>query len=220
MIALSQSELLAAPCNKSLAGCLLVICLLALPTQGWAQGWCTSDGIPISFDTRRGAVELDDVKVKEVIGTKDDDFDVNLGASSVQPVNFSAGSLRVTTLSATAFPDNGVRTNQIDRSENRVWSTEYPKGMYEFANKNDLQVDIQISVISGQATHVTGGSASSVSVSVANAGVSPRWHGGKTNSLKSLEGDLNIHYWNLQLLTLEGIHRATIDVCVTIRGNI
>ena len=60
---------------------------------------------------------------------------------------------------------------------------EFDKGDYEFADKSDLQLDIQVSVINNQITHVSG-AASSATIESFDSGIDIKWHGGKRNFLK------------------------------------
>ena len=89
---------------------------------------------------------------------------------------------------------------------------------YVFDNRNDLDVEIIINVTGDEANHISGGSSSRVSLVVEEGNVSDSWYG-RSNSLKRLRGRLDFRFTDIELLALAGIHRATLGVCVNIRGK-
>lgn len=204
--------------RKAPAGLLLALLLLLSPSTLWAQVVCDNDGIAVEFDDN--PIELRDVNVKEITGNKRDEVEVVLANPGVQFGNVNAGVFTVNSLSVSAFPDNGISFADIYRDEGRAWTAEYPKRMYEFADKNDLILEFSVTVNGGEASHVFGGAASTVSMSVSDAGIKAKFHGGKIKSLKKLEGDLDFRIFDLLNLTAAGVHRASISLCVNVRGNI
>lgn len=207
--------------SKTLAIYSLAFLLLLLPLDSFAQIACDNDGVAVVFDTNGGVVELNDINVREITGNRSDDFDVSLGVAPTQVANYSTGSLRANGLpSSTTFPDNGVNTAQIDRAEKNIWKATYPKGMYEFNKKGDLIVEFEVTVMGGQASHIIAGPVSVVSMSIADAGIDAKWHGGKPVSLKELKGNLDFQLTGLAQSSLAGIHRADVSLCVNVRGTI
>ena len=223
MTALSTTPpVLKKPTRLKTSAALLLTCFFVVVSSAiQAQIVCDNDGIEVEFDERNGVVELKEVKVKQIAGgNNDDDREVSLGGSALQTVNYSGGALTVNGLNVSAFPDNGIGSNSIFRSDRNVWTASYPKGMYEFANKNDLILEFEISVAGGQASHIVVGPSSSASVSIDSADIDAKFHGGNPKSLKQLRGDLNFVFTNLLQLTTAGTHRADVSLCVNVRGTI
>ena len=197
---------------------LLALLLLLLSSQSHAQVVCDNDGIAVQFQNT--SIELDDVKVKEITGNRRDELEVAMANPGTQFGNVSAGVFTVNSLNVSAFPDNGITFGQVDRSERNIWVAKYPKNMYSFANKNDLVLEFQVTVSGGEASHIIVGPSSSVAMSIADAGIDAKFHGGKQKSLKQLQGDLDFRIYDLLNLTAAGIHRANVSLCVNVRGNI
>lgn len=204
--------------NIAPAAALLAAMLLLLSGAAHAQIVCDNDGIAVQFDDN--PVELKDVKVKEITGDKDDELEVVLANPGVQFGNMNAGVFTVSSLNVSAFPDNGITFGEIYRDEGNAWKAEYPKHMYDFADKSDLYLEFEVTVIGGEASHVFVGSASTVSMSITDAGIDAKFHGGKPRSLKQLRGDLDFRIFDLLNLTTAGVHRANISLCVNVRGHI
>ncbi len=200
------------------AASLLALLLLLLSSESYAQIVCDNDGIAVQF--KKNTIELKDVAVKEITGNKRDELEVALANPGTQFGNVNAGVFTVNSLNISAFPDNGISFGQIDRSERNIWVAKYPKNMYSFANKNDLVLEFQVTVSGGEASHIIVGPTSSVAMSIADAGIDAKFHGGKTKSLKQLQGDLDFRIYNLLNLTAAGIHRANVSLCVNVRGNV
>ena len=199
---------------------LLASWLAFVSTPASAQLACDNDGIDIEFDEKRGSVELKDARVREITGNNRDDRDVSLGNVNRQRANFSGGAYRVDTLSLAAFPDEGIGFASFERDEGKVWRARYPKDLYQFADKDDLVLEIDISVQSGVSTHVVLGNDSWAAMSVEDIGIDAKFHGGKTKSLKELRGDLNFRFFDLLNVSAAGIHRADISICINVRGTI
>ncbi len=204
--------------HKAPAVLLLALLLLLLSSPSQAQIVCDNDGIAVEF--KKNVVELKDVKVKEITGDKHDDLEVMLANPGTQFGNVNAGVFTVNSLNISAFPDNGITFGEILRDEGNVWKAEYPKHMYDFADKNDLVLEFSVTVSGGEASHIFVGSASTVSMSIADAGIDAKFHGGNPKSLKQLQGDLDFRIYDLLNLTTAGIHRANVSLCVNVRGTI
>ncbi len=197
---------------------LSALLLLLLTSTSHAQVVCDNDGIAVQF--KNSTIELNDVRVREITGNRGDELEVALANPGRQFGNTSAGVFTVNSLTISAFPDNGISFAQIDRSEGRIWEANYPKNMYSFADKKDLVLEFQASVSGGEASHIIVGPASSVAMSIDDAGIKAKFHGGKIKSLKQLQGDLDFRIYDLLNLTAAGIHRANVSLCVNVRGNI
>lgn len=206
--------------RKTLAAMLLAFGLFAFPAQALAQISCDNDGIPIEWKLKKGVVQLKDPRVRDITGNNNDDRASVLGNPGIQNGLGSPGLVTVNSLGLGAFPDEGLGFREIEEEKRNVWKAEYPKGMYEFANKNDLILEIEVTVIGGQASHIVVGPTSSVAVSVEDAGIDAKFYGGNPKSLKQLRGDLDFAVYNLFQLSTAGIHRADISICVNVRGTI
>lgn len=206
--------------GKTPAAMLLAFCLLLLPVQSFAQISCDNDGVPIEWKLKKGVVQLKDPKVRDVTGNNNDDRESLLANPGVQNGQGSPGLVTVNSLNLGNFPDEGLGFRTIEEEKKNVWTAEYPKGMYEFANKNDLILEIEVTVIGGQASHVIVGPTSTVSMSVEGAGIDAKFHGGNPKSLKQLRGDLDFAVYDLFQLSTAGIHRADINICVNVRGTL
>jgi hypothetical protein len=202
------------------AAMLMTCALLAFSSTATAQLACNEDGVEIEFDDKRGAIELRDVRVREVTGNNKDDRDVMLANPGVQTASFNSGALTVNTLALAAFPDEGIAYNNIVRDEGKAWRARYPKGLYEFADEADLELDIEISVQGNLASHVLLGNSSWAAMSVQDAGIDVKFYGGKNKSLKQLRGDLSFQIFDLLNLTAAGVHRADLTMCINIRGTL
>lgn len=206
--------------GKTLAAMLLAFGLLVFPSPSLAQVSCDNDGIPVEWKLQRGVVQLKDPRVRDITGNNNDDRATVLANPGVQNSLGSPGLVTVNSLSLGNFPDEGLGFREIEQEKRNVWSARYPRGMYEFANKNDLMLEIEVTVIGGQASHVVVGPTSSVSMSVEDAGIDAKFYGGNPKSLKTLRGDLDFAVYDLFQLSTAGIHRADISICVNVRGTI
>lgn len=197
---------------------LLALSLLLLSSPSQAQIVCDNDGIAVEF--KKNTIELKDVKVKEISGDNDDEREEMLANPGTQFGSINAGVFTVNSLNISAFPDEGISFGEILRDEGNVWEAEYPKHMYDFADENDIVLEFSVTVSGGEASHIFVGSASTVSMSISDAGIDAKFHGGNPKSLKKLQGDLDFRIYDLLNLTAAGIHRANVSLCVNVRGNI
>lgn len=194
----------------------LLLLLLSIPTE--AQIACDNDGIVVEFN--KAQIELKDANVKEITGNNRDELELALPSPGVQSGNVNAGIFTVNSLNVSAFPDNGISFAQLDRTERNVWEANYPKRMYEFANRKDLVLEFSATVTGGESSHIILGPSSSVSMSVADAGIKAKFHGGNPKSLKQLRGTLDFRVFDLLNLSAAGTHRADVSICVNVRGTI
>ena len=158
--------------------------------------------------------------MRDITGDNDDDRESQLANPGVQNGIGSPGLVTVNSLSMAAFPDEGLGFREFEDEKGNVWKAKYPKGMYEFADENDLIIELEVTVIGGQASHVVVGPTSSVSMSVEDTDIDAKFHGGNPKSLKELKGDLGFTVYDLFQLSTAGIHRADISICVNVRGTI
>jgi len=199
----------------------LLAFLFLIPTSAIAQVLCDNDGIQVDFrNEQAGVVTLNDARTREITGSRQSDRAESVSASGFQTTNFVFGKMLVDSLNAATYPDNGIPIAEIDRASNNAWEINFNRGDYEFNNRNDLDVEVTITVSGGQATHVFQGNSSTVSLEVEDANLNTRWYNGGSNSLRRLQGSVNFRFSDLQQLGFAGIHRATVDICVNIRGQI
>ncbi|MBT8147519.1 MAG: hypothetical protein KJN90_11750 [Gammaproteobacteria bacterium] len=181
---------------------------------------CDTDGVPIEFRRlRNDSLELKDVKTKEIVGRNIKDSALSLGRPTSIYTSYEAGLVRVAGISIDDYPDIGLNLTRIDRQEPNVWEVNFPRGLYEFRKKNDLEVEMFIRVEGGQAAHIDQGPVSTVALEVEPGKMHETWWGG-TNSLRRLRGNLNFTFSNVTNLGVAGIHRARLNVCVNVRGNL
>jgi hypothetical protein len=196
---------------------LALFCYLSGETV--AQGVCDADGVEVVFKQQRGgAMELKDVKPKELLGKNFRDAEISLGQAGTHMASYVGGVMQVSSLDPNDFPDHGLSVGGFDRFERNIWEVEFPRGMYEFRNKKELMVEVIATVTGGRAVHVSG-SGSTVSLAVDEGRIQETWWGG-SNSLRRLQGDLYFYYADLLDLGMDGVHRATLDLCVNIRGHL
>ncbi len=203
----------------------LTLALLICPAVVQSQIACDNDGILVEFDEKNDVVELKKAKVQEIAGKgkkgkKGKDREVDLAHPGVQSGSAVGNRLIVNGLSISAFPDEGIPFAEVLRNERKVWKAEFPKGMYEFNDKDDLRLEFEVTTIDSEASHVVYGPSSSVSLSIHDAGIDAKFHGGNPKSLKQLEGELDFRYFDLLQLSAAGTHRAVISLCVNVRGTI
>ncbi|NKB31727.1 MAG: hypothetical protein GKR91_01340 [Pseudomonadales bacterium] len=218
-IVTNTSNVLLYKYKKTPVKVVLAFFLLVIPSLAQAQV-CDNDGIVVAFDENNGAVELRDVRVREITGNRRNDIDVSIVGPGIQSANWTGSEYAVNGLSSSAFPDNGIGSSQVRRRERRVWEARFPRGMYEFNNRNNLNLELVVTVAGGQASHINGGAASVVTLAVADLGTNAQWYGGNPRSLRRLRGHLQFRYTDFMQLSMAGIHRADVSVCVNVRGNI
>lgn len=206
--------------RETLAATLLAFCLLLVSLPALAQVSCDNDGIPVEWKLKKGVLQLNDPRVRDITGDNDRDRASQLANPGLQYGQGSPGLVTVNGLGLGAFPDEGLSFREIEEVKRNIWTADYPRGMYEFANKNDLILEIEVTVIGGQASHVVVGPSSSVSMSVEDAGIKAKFYGGNPKSLKQLRGNLDFTVYDLFQLSTAGIHRADISICVNVRGTI
>jgi hypothetical protein len=199
---------------------VLLALLLILPASAIAQSLCNDDGIQVVFrNEQAGVVTLRDARTREITGSRNSNRSESVSTAGVQSTNFAAGKIRVDTLDSSAFPDNGIPLATIDRASNNAWEINFARGEFVFDDRSDLDVEVTIAVAGGEASHLFGGSNSTVSLAAEEGNLKTRWYNG-TNSLRRLRGNVNFHFSNLQQLGFAGVHRATIDICVNIGGTL
>jgi len=203
--------------SKTLAG-LLPAFLFAGSIQ--AQGLCDADGVAVEFvSARGGAISLRQAKTKELVGKNVRAGTIELNFNGTLRTNFRGGVLRAQGLDVDDFPDLNISSNSFERAEQNAWEVNFPRGLYQFRNKNDLQVEMIINVMGGQASHVNQGNTSTVPLAVDIDNYHEVWWG-NSNSLRRLRGSMNFTYSDFENISLSGEHRATVEVCVNIRGNL
>lgn|GEM_PF-4339608 len=198
---------------------VLPLMLLSIHMPETLAQACDVDGVQVEFlRLRNDSLELKEVKAKEIVGRNIKDSALSLGRPAGFYANYEAGLVRVSGITSDDYPDLGLGLARIDRREPNVWEVNFPRGMYEFEKKNDLEIEMFITVEGGQASHIDKGPASTVALEVEPGKVHELWWGG-TNSLRRLRGNLNFTFSNLTDLGAAGIHRAQLNVCVNVRGN-
>lgn len=205
------------PANTPAAFALAL--LLFTSAESWAQA-CDIDGVPVEFSRLRGgALVLQDVKAKEIVGKNRPDQSVNLAPAPQLTTNRVNGVLHVQGLDENDYPDGGFAAVGFDRKLANIWEANFPRGLYEFRRKSDLRVVLVISVPGGEAVHVTEGGTSTVALDVSEGMIHEGWWGG-SSSLKRLQGNLEFTFSDMQKLARAGVHRANVNVCVNIRGHL
>lgn len=200
---------------------LLAFWMLFYANTSAAQLACLNDGVTIDFQDRGGSVNLRDVRVREITGNRRRNRSVELNGPGTLDGIAAPGSISINSLSQAAFPDEGIPGADFTRRSRRVWEARFPRGLYEFNNRGQLELDIEVTAIGGQAAHVSGGSNSIASVDVTSRGVQTQWYGGGSpHSLRRLRGTLEFEYSDLEQLALSGTHRVRLSICVTVTGNI
>ena len=192
--------------------------LLFSPSVLNAQIACDNDNVEVEFTRLKGGVlTLNDVKTREITGANNADASIAVRNPGSLSSNYGGGVIYVDGLDAGNFPGSNILQSTIDRRANHIWEADFPKGLYEFRNKRDLRIEVFITVTDGQASHITAGHASAVTLDVDEEKVHEIWWNG-SDSLRKVWGGLTFSYSDLRQLTMAGIHRANIDVCVNIRG--
>ncbi len=193
--------------------------LLFSSTRSSAQS-CDSDGVSVEFSrTRGGALSLQDVRTKELTGNNWQDQSVRLASAPELTARVSNAVLIARGLDESDYPLDEFVGVRFDRKLPNIWEVNFPRNLYEFQNKSDLRVEVILTVSAGKAVHVTEGGTSSVALDVQEGMIHEIWWGG-SNSLKTVRGNLEFTFSDIQKLARAGIHRADLNVCVNIRGHL
>lgn len=162
---------------------------------------------------------LQDVRTKELAGNNQSEQSRSLGTGPALTAVNRNGVLVAEGLDESDFPLDGLGLVRFDRKLPNIWEANFPRGLYEFRDKDDLRVEVILTVSSGEAVHVIEGSVSSVTLDVQEGMLHDVWWGG-SNSLKTLRGNLEFTFSDIQKLARAGVHRADLNVCVNIRGHL
>lgn len=194
----------------------LVLCLSG-PGITQAQV-CSVDGVQLEFSRLRGgALGLQAVKARELTGTKPARQAHPIQTTQNLTVDVVNGVLVVDDLDPVDEVGESLANVRFDRKLANIWEANFPRDLYEFHDRSDLQVEIIATVINGEAVHLGEGTVSSVKLRVHEGRFHVQWWN-KGNSLKQLRGDLEFVYSNVQQLARSGEHRATINLCVNVKG--
>ena len=194
--------------------------VLALASGGsWAQVSCSNDATVTFPQETGGIVTLQDATVRDIVGAGGSDRAEALTLAGTQGGQAQGGIYRVNTISANAFPDDVTALQlEFDRRVNQFFEGNYTRGQYEFANRADLDVQVDLIVPGNVANGVGGGSASSVTVTGQLDNLQVNWYGGRGNSLRRLRGRVTFFYSDFANLTRPGVHRADLTLCVEVSG--
>jgi hypothetical protein len=212
------SRILAANSNRaSLVLYLALCCLYSSPS--FAASLCNDDQVEIEFPlSKSGVLSLRDIRTKEIAGSNQArDAAVPLSSPGTLSGHVIEDRIVVSELRESAFPGLETLQPRIERKIQRAWEVEFPKGLYEFSSKNDLEFDVLIEVVGGAASGISSHRDSQVSLTVQSGQIHEIWWGG-TNSLRRVWGDLVFNYTDVHQLNSSGVHRATITMCLSIRG--
>jgi hypothetical protein len=208
--------------NRLWIGATLVapILFLALaPAGSWAQLSCSSDA-PLTFlQATGGVVELQDATVRDIAGAGGSDRAEALTLAGTQGGQAQGGQYRVNTISTNEYPDDFTALElEFDRRVNRFFEINYTRGQYEFADRADLDVQVDLLIPGNVANSVTGGSASYATITGEVDNLNINWFGGRANSLRRIRGSVTFRYSDFANLTQPGVHRADLTVCVEVSG--
>ena len=196
------------------ASALLLACSL-LPGFARAQAGCIDDVDLEIRDERAGVVSLRDASLREVTGRNQDDRERRLSYPGTATGSTQGGRFLADLGVASLAPDD-VSTG-FERRENRFWEANYPRGMYEFDRRQDLDVEAIVTVVGNSAVATAGNTASRVTLVAETSGIQSFWWGG-TNSLRQLRGRVSFDYSDLDRLRQHGTHRATLNICIMVRN--
>jgi hypothetical protein len=197
---------------------LLGVLTAVITPAALAQPACSND-VPVVFSTDPGgSVNLNDATVREITGSNDDDRDIALSLGGPLEATAQGSILVVDGIDISDFPASAVTTG-FRRNLGRFWEVNYANGDYVFEKRGDLQVDVTFTVVSPLAPLSGSGSTSTATVRMTQRNMNVTWHRG-SNSLRRLRGGVRVHYEDLATLAHAGEHRATINVCVEVSGNL
>lgn len=194
--------------------------VLALASSAsWAQVSCSNDA-PVTFPQETGGVvQLQDATVRDLVGPGGGDRAEALTLAGTQDGQAQGGLYRVNTIGTNAFPDDVTALQfEFDRRVNRLFEVNYTQGQYEFANRADLDLQVDLIVPGNVANSVAVGSSSNVTISGQVDNLQVNWYGGRGNSLRRIRGRVTFFYSDFANLTVPGVHRADLTVCVEVNG--
>jgi len=196
---------------------ILLAFSLTFSSAAPAQELCPNDGVRVEFvQVRGGVMELRAAKTKDIFGKNLKD--VNMGAAGTHSTSVQNGKFTVNSLDLNNFPNLNINNNSFQRVDNNVWEANFPRGLYEFRNKNDLRIEVIATVSDGLAMMTEGNEFSAVSLDVDVGKIHEVWYGGKGNTLKIIRGGLNFRFSDFDQLRLAGFHQTNLNVCLKIEG--
>lgn len=197
------------------------LALFLIPfNNSYARLACGSDGLEVKFlQETAGSVEIvKSLSPEDIVGGNWRGVQKPaLKSDRRHRANYRNGKLKVDSLDSLSAANYGFKFSGFNHLKRNAWEVEFPRGMYEFDRKEDLVIEVIVAVSKGQASHITD-SGSSVSLVVEEGSVYESWWSG-TNSLRMLRGDLMFSYSDFVALMADGVHRASLELCVNVRGN-
>lgn len=194
--------------------------LLFSPISARAQFPCDNDGVEIVFlDEVTGSLRLREATAKEITRPTKNDLALEIGQSDRLIGQLVGQTIRTRTRGFSGIPSGFGGNMGFERFLPNAWEARFPQGMYEFRDKREIEVEVQVTVADRKASHFLNGESSTITLEVTEGRVQKSWYSG-TNSLRALRGGLDFRFSDIQKLGAAGIHRATLSVCVSIRGNL
>ncbi len=199
--------------QRALAAYLILVCA-TLAGPGRAQPGCVNDVPLIIRNEKAGVVELKEASIRNITDSNQRDREVNLRTG--RPSTGTRRGQLVADLDAgNAAPDN-VRQG-FQRQSNQFWEANYPRGLYVFDQRQDLDIETTMTIQGNKATALGESSGSEVTLNAVTRDIRTTWWGG-TNSLRRLRGRVRFDYSDLSSLSEPGTHRATVNICVTVKN--
>ncbi len=204
--------------RRSVLAAIAGTLLLTLAAPGFAQSACTND-VPVVFrDGSSDSVTLKAASVRNVTGSNNDDRSVRINGRGPLPSTARGGKLVVDSFDTDLFPASAVR-NGFNRNVGRFWEVNFPRDMYVFDRRSDLDVEVKISVSGEQSSALVDPSSSVATFQARQRDINTAWWGG-SNSLRRLRGTVRFRYSDLHGLAQAGTHRAKVNVCIEVRGHV
>lgn len=196
---------------------ILPLCCLMQAGPALAAPGCVDD-VPLVVRAERGGViELKAASIRDVTGGNQSDVAVRRTHSGAIAGRTTNGRF-VAAMDADALAADILRAG-FRRVENWAWEANYPRNLYEFDRRQDLQVEAILTVAGNTAVATAGGSGSMVTLNADTYDIRPSWWGG-SNDLRRLRGRVSFDYSNLDLLRQPGTHRATLNICINVKNHL
>lgn len=204
--------------QQQLSAILSLTVLLLVPMPVFAQFLCDNDGIEIEFlGEVAGALQLREATARELNVRTPTDQSFAVGSTERLTGRLKGRNIRSSTAGFSGYQIGPI--TGFERALPNAWEAKFPMGRYEFRDKADIELQIMMTIADSQASHYTAGQDSTVTLEVEESRVQKYWYSG-TNSLRVVRGSLELRVSELEKLGAAGIHRATLSVCVNVRGNL